>query len=138
MPPDPVRLADVKSWLSRASADMRAAEHGMTAEPPLVGDVLFHTQQVVEKCFKGFLAWHDVPFRKTHSLEELGELCLSIDRSLESVVERAVPLTEYAWKFRYPGVYEDPSPDEATESLAVVEAVWTAVVVRLPEKARPT
>jgi len=137
MPHDPARLADVRSWLSRAAGDRRAAEHGMTATPPLVGDVLFHCQQAAEKSFKAFLAWRDVPFRKTHSLEELGELCLSIDRSLQLVVDRAVPLTEYAWKFRYPGAYEVPSPDEATESLAIVEAVWTAVIARLPEEARP-
>jgi phosphoglucomutase len=30
----------------------------------------------VEKCFKGFLTWHGVPFRKIHNLEELAEACL--------------------------------------------------------------
>lgn len=95
--------------LDRTSADIRAAHYGMTAEPPLLGDVLFHCQQALEKCFKAFLAWHDVPFRKTHSLEEIGERCLSLDHSLEALVDRAVPFTEYAWKFRYPGEYEEPS-----------------------------
>ena len=46
-----------------------------------------HCQQAVEKCFKAFLAWHDIQFRKTHSLEELGERCLSIDRSLEPLAQ---------------------------------------------------
>ena len=59
MPLDPARLADVRSWLDRASADMRAADHGMKAEPQLLDDVLFHCQQAVEKSFKALLAWHD-------------------------------------------------------------------------------
>ena len=28
----------------------------------------------VEKALKAFLSWHDRPFRKTHSIEELGRL----------------------------------------------------------------
>ena len=108
----------------------------MTAEPPLVGDVLFHCQQAVEKCFKALLAWHDVPFRKTHSLEELGERCLSIDETLRPLVDRVVPLTEYAWKFRYPGEYDEPSIDEAAEGRRLIQEVWEAVLARLPKEAR--
>ncbi len=70
--------------------------------PPLVEDIVFHCQQAVEKSMKAFLTWHNVPFRKTHSLEELGEQCLRIDESLKELVDRAVPLTDYAWRFRYP------------------------------------
>jgi hypothetical protein len=81
---------------------------------------------------------HDVGLRKTHSLEELGERCRSIDQGLRSLVDRAVPLTEYAWmKFRYPGEYDEPSLDEAAESRRLVEQVWDAVCARLPEEARP-
>ncbi len=46
---------------------------------------------------KAFLAWHDVPFRKTHNLEELGHQCLAVDATLRAVAECAAPLTEYAW-----------------------------------------
>jgi HEPN domain-containing protein len=133
---DPARLADARAWLDRPATDIRAAQHGMKAEPPLVADVLFHCQQAVEKCFKAFLAWHDVAFRKTHSLEELGEQCLSIDRTLEPLVDQSVPLTEYAWKFRYPGSDDEPSPGEAVEGLRLVENVRGAVLARLPPEFR--
>jgi hypothetical protein len=49
-----------------------AAARELTADPPLLEDIVFHAQQAVEKCFKAFLAWNGVAFRKTHSLEELG------------------------------------------------------------------
>jgi hypothetical protein len=35
-----------------------------------------------------------------------------------AVIDRAVPLTEYAWKFRYPGEPSEPSADETDEALA--------------------
>lgn len=103
MPHDPARVAEVRAWLARAAEDLRAADHELTAIPPILGDLVFHCQQAVEKLFKAFLVWHDVVFRKTHNLEELGEQCLGIDATLGEVVDRAVPLTEYAWRFRYPG-----------------------------------
>jgi HEPN domain-containing protein len=31
---------------------------------------VFHAQRAAEKAMKAFLAWHDVPFRKTHNLED--------------------------------------------------------------------
>jgi hypothetical protein len=84
---DPARLADTRAWLDRAATDIRAAQHGMKAEPPLVADVLFHCQQAVEKCFKAFLAWHDVAFRKTHSLVPHRILqCIEHFRGIEVVV----------------------------------------------------
>lgn len=118
MPHDPARVAETRGWLVRASSDVRAAEHELRATPPLLDDIVFHCQQVAEKSLKGFLTWHDRPFRKTHSIEELGEQCLQVDPTLKGLIDRAVPLTEYAWKFRYPGEPEEPSSQEAEEALA--------------------
>jgi len=55
--------------------DLRTAAHQLTAAPPFTGDAVFHAQQAAEKSLKGFLAWHDVPFRKTHDLAEIGRQC---------------------------------------------------------------
>lgn len=103
----------------------------------MTDDVVFHAQQAAEKAFKAFLVWHQRTFRKTHSLEELGEQCLDIDLSLKPVVDRAVPLTEYAWKFRYPGDLEEPLRMEADEALSVASATYEAVLARLPAEAWP-
>ncbi len=112
MAEDPVRVSETRSWLVKAANDLRAASHDLKSLPPLIGDTAFHCQQAVEKTLKGFLVWHDRPFRKTHSIEELGEQCLELDPTLKSIVDSAVPLTEYAWKFRYPGEPEEPSMQE--------------------------
>ena len=137
MPHDPVLISETRSWLQKATIDIRAAEHDLTASPPLLSDVVYHCQQAAEKSLKGFLMWHKVPFRKTHSLEEIGEQCLDQDSTLRGIIDRSVPLTEYAWKFRYPGEAEEPPREEAEEALAIAREVYIAVLVRLPEETRP-
>jgi hypothetical protein len=77
------------------------------------------------------------PFGKTHNLEEIGEQCLRLDPTLKQVVDRATPLTDYAWKFRYPGQPSEPSPPEAEKALATARQVYEAVLARLPKDVRP-
>ena len=91
MPHDPLLVTETKSWFIKAANDLRAAVHEFSAEPPLLGDIVFHCQQAAEKAMKGFLTWHNCPFRKTHSLEEIGEQCLAFDQTLKLLVDRAVP-----------------------------------------------
>jgi HEPN domain-containing protein len=137
MPPDPQREADARGWFVKAAQDLRAAEFERAAEPPLAGDIVFHCQQTAEKAMKALLAWYDHPFRKTHNLVELGEQCAAIDPELEPVLRRAAGLTEYAWKFRYPGEPEEPAPEEVEEALALARDVFGAIFDRLPANLRP-
>jgi len=134
MPLDPVLFADTKAWLEKARIDLRGAEVDLAAQPPLVEDALFHCQQAIEKLFKSFLTFHDHPFRKTHSLEELGSACLKIDPTLNDLVEQSVPFTEYAWAFRYPGEQVSPNQEEAESAFAVARKVFQAVLDRLPQE----
>jgi HEPN domain-containing protein len=133
---DPARVAEARAWIVRAARDLRAADHEFQAVPPLLDDIVFHAQQAAEKALKGFLTWHDRPFRKTHSLEELGEQSLMLDPALRPIIDRAVPLTEYAWKFRYPGEMEEPSRAEAEDALATAREVYAAIISRLPAEAQ--
>lgn len=137
MPHDPTRIVDTKAWLSKAAVDLRAAEHDRTAEPPITEDIVFHAQQLAEKSLKAFLCWHDAPFRKTHNLIEVGEACAAIDGSLEPLLKRAAVLTEYAWKYRYPGEMETPPVSEADEMISIATAAYKAVLARLPKETHP-
>jgi len=138
MPPDDARLQDARAWLAKAELDLKAATHEMAAPAEaLWGDVMFHAQQAAEKSMKAFLAWHDVPFRKTHNLEELGQQCVSLDTTLAPVADQAAPLSEFAWKFRYPGEAAEPDRAEAEAALAAARNVYDASLARLPEEARP-
>ena len=55
----------------------------------------------------------------------------------EGIARRAEPLTEYAWRFRYPGETVELPMKEAQEALALAREVYDAIVVRLPEEASP-
>lgn len=112
MPHDPAFVAETQSWLRKARTDLDAGAYEMTADPPFCADVAFHAQQAAEKAIKAFLTWHAQTFRKTHNLVELGQACAAIDSSLESLLRRCVGLTEYAWKFRYPGESGDAARRE--------------------------
>jgi len=137
MPHDPLLIAETKSWFTKAANDLRAAAHEFSAVPPLLGDIVFHCQQAAERAMRGFLTWHNRPLRKTHSLEEIGEQCLGIDQTLKPLVDRAVPLTAYAWKFRYPGEPEEPPLSESQEAFALAREVYEAILTRLPVEVRP-
>lgn len=128
MPRDDARLEDARAWLARAELDLRAADLELsTPEAGLWGDVAFHAQQAAEKALKALLAMHDKPFRKTHSIEEIGRACTAIDPSLGEFVDAAAPLTEFAWKFRYPGDVGDPTREEAEHAVAVALRLVLAV-----------
>lgn len=137
MPHDPALIAETRAWLSKAAKDLAAAQYELLATPPFAEDVLFHAQQAVEKSLKAFLTWHGNPFRKTHNLVELGEACAGIDTTLEPSLRRAAPLTEYAWKFRYPGNVEEPTSDEAAAALSTAIDVYGIVLDRLPDQVKP-
>ena len=79
---DPVLVSNTKEWVARAEEDPHNAAHDLLARPPFIRSALFHCQQAVEKAMKAFLTWHDVVFRKTHNVEELGELCIRSEPTL--------------------------------------------------------
>jgi HEPN domain-containing protein len=128
MPHDPARVAETRAWLVKASLDLRAAEFERTGDPSLSADITFHSQQLAEKAIKDYLTWHDRAFRKTHSLVELGRQCVEIDATLDAPLRAAARLTEYAWKFRYPGEPEEPTREEAEEALRLARAVFDGIL----------
>jgi HEPN domain-containing protein len=125
------RAAEVAAWLSRAGDDIRAANLDLAADPPLLTDAAFHCQQAVEKSLKGLLSHHEHPFRKTHDIGELALACLEHEPSMEALFRESASLTEYAWRFRYPGDVLEPELEEVQGALRVatqvVEAVTAAV-----------
>ncbi len=134
---DPERVADTRAWLVKVSNDLRAAETDFKASPPLLEDLLFHCQQAAEKAMKALLTWHDRPFRKTHDLVEIGAQCVEVDSTLEQVLRRAAPLTEFAWKYRYPGEAGEPSPEVAEAALSLAQETYQTVRSRLPKETHP-
>jgi len=137
MEADPQRVADTLDWLAKAQHDLQAASTLLEADQPLPDVAAFHAQQAAEKSLKAFLYWHDVPFRKTHQLDELGREAVEIDSGLQELVDSVIDLTPFAWRFRYPGEPMAPGLAEIADAVARAAALHAAVLERLPSEARP-
>ncbi len=138
MPLDPVLADEVRGWLRKADTDLRSADADLAVEPPIPEDVLFHSQQAVEKAIKAYLTLCQIPFRKTHDLRVLVKACAAVDKTLEAELADAVPLTAYAWRFRYPGVEDEADLDEARAALRTARGAVAAIRKRIPREAGGT
>ena len=109
MPADNAWSAVAKQWLAAAEEDQALGQRSL--EPPaLPRGAVFHAQQAAEKALKAFLAWHDLPFKRTHDLVELLRQCTSVEPNFATLEETAQILTPYAITGRYPDVAGDLTP----------------------------
>ena len=128
MTPEELRRDEAARWLAAAARDLKSAR--LLAGEENTGSV-FHSQQAAEKSAKAFLAFHNVPFRKTHDLQELGKQCVNLDTSLADVLAEAENLTDYAVIFRYQDAPYEPDQAEATSALEIARgAVRTSAITR--------
>ena len=103
----------VRRWLQRAEHDFATAET-MLAQPDAPTDVVcFHCQQCVEKSLKAWLVKTNCDFPKTHDLQRLLSLCISIDDSFRELQECAIALADYAVETRYVEEWRDIAQQEA-------------------------
>lgn len=127
------KLEVVRAWFKKAENDLKTAEHTMTMENPPCDTVCFHGQQCAEKYLKGFLAFHQIDFPKTHSIENLILLCKEVVLSIESELEDVDILSSYGVEVRYPDeIYYDIPKEDAEEAIALAKKV-KAVVLKLLE-----
>ncbi|MEM5830450.1 MAG: HEPN domain-containing protein [Candidatus Aenigmatarchaeota archaeon] len=123
-------MINVKEWIEKAETDLRVAKTLLKLnEASWV--IAFHAQQAVEKFLKAFLVFHNKPFRKTHDIKELLDLCIEIDEEFKKLEDLGVEyLTEYATNLKYPHFYE-PTEEEAKEAIEIAEKVKEFVLKKL-------
>jgi len=129
--------AEVGEWLSKAATDLRTAEKALAEPDPIPASAVFHCQQAVEKALKAYLTWREKAFGKTHNLADLGAACVAFDPGLADLVAQVAPLTQFAWRYRYPGAPLGPTVEEARETIAVARSAVVAIIERLPEDFKP-
>ena len=122
MTPEESRRDEAARWLAQVRKDLNAAR--LRAEP---SRSVFHSQQAAEKAAKAFLTFHDVPFRKTHDLNELGGQCAALNPSLAPLFQSASDLNDYAVVFRYLDAPREPDEAEATVALETATRVFEDV-----------
>ena len=123
--------AEVQAWIEKARTDARAADHALTAKPPLRDIALFHYQQAAEKIIKAFLCFHKAEIPKTHSIADLGYRAAQLDSTLEPVLRTAAVLSAYATAFRYPGEVDEPEELDVKEAQEALAPLLSAIEKRL-------
>ena len=134
MSPESLILA--QAWLKKASSDLAAASILIHGEQKHLDVGSYHCQQAAQKAIKAYLTARETLFPKTHSLEQLLDLCASPADTFEQLRGHAKRLTPLAHEFRYPGDVVEPTPEEANQALALAEEVYTfchAAVGALPQ-----
>jgi HEPN domain-containing protein len=134
MRPGDARAREAREWLGKAAEDLGSGRALIVSGH--LSNALFFCQQAAEKSLKAFPTWHDVAFRRTHDLEELGDACRAIDGTLAALVEEADVLSDYAWMLRYPGTVYTPGREETEAMLGVAARVFQEVQSRLPRETR--
>jgi HEPN domain-containing protein len=136
MPRNDPRAALARQWLVKAQHDLLLAERAR--QPPAVLEgITFHAQQTAEKALKGYLAWRNQRFGKTHALPSLVSRCASMEPDFATLLDAAEALDEFIATGRYPDVAVEPTPEAAEESYRLAQQVVAFVLSRLPPEARP-
>lgn len=117
----------VHEWLSKAEADLTAAEILAAAETHDYFTCAFHCQQAAEKLLKAYLVRHQIEFRKTHDLDQLLALASQAEPALQEELASCEWLTPFGVEFRYPG--DQPEVDRTTAQNALAEAKRVRQVV---------
>lgn len=89
-------IGELKSWITYAEEDYKAAKTLMDLKKPLLGAACFHSQQCAEKYLKALLILKDVDFPKTHDLPTLNTLCGQAGILTGFDVQQLADLTKYA------------------------------------------
>ena len=129
MSPHEALVTEGREWFVRAQADLDACAALIQAE--LAAEALFHAQQCAEKTMKAILTWHQIPFKKTHDLDELKLACLPLAGDAAIHLQGIERLSQYAWRFRYPGAPYSPGRTEAEAARHASSQLLEAVTVLL-------
>jgi HEPN domain-containing protein len=131
MPPELLPDEEVVQWLRHAERDLALAEWATKAPFDTLGEVLFHSQQAVEKALKCYLISRRHPFPKTHDLDLLLSQCAGYDRGFAQLDEATSFLKPYASRSRYPDEQPIPEEVEAVKVLTLAAGVVHFVKDRL-------
>jgi HEPN domain-containing protein len=138
MPPEGPIVRSTRQWLGHARDDLELAENAVReGTRPFLRDAASHSQQSAEKALKAFLTGHDAPFPRIHDLEDIGARCVAADASLQALVDRVAQLSQYAWRFRYPGEPYEPTAEEVRQALQFARETFEAILSRLPAEVHP-
>ena len=112
-------------WVAKAEGDFISATRELRArKAPNYDAACSHAQQCAEKYLKACLQEANIPFSRTHDLDVLLDILLTIDASWTTLRSAAQILTSLAVDVRYPGYTADKA--KASDALRACRSVRAA------------
>ncbi|MEW6718173.1 MAG: HEPN domain-containing protein [Chloroflexota bacterium] len=127
----------IRNWLLKSRSDPGSARRLLKGPHPYLDTAVYHCQQAAEKVLKAYLAYHDIPFARTHDLTELVSMAESVETAFSMWRGTAQELTPYVVQFRYPGDILEPESGEARHAFQQAEALAAFVQQLLPDEVKP-
>jgi HEPN domain-containing protein len=124
-----------RGWFLKAESDLNTAKRMLESAGPY-DTACFHAQQVAEKYLKGLLAFMEQPIPRTHNLEELQQLCMTLVPTLHLADIDLAELTPYAVQLRYDFEFW-PDRETAEQALHMAELLCATVLATVPKEAQP-
>lgn len=121
----------VQEWFKKAEEEFHVARELMERDRISYNPVGFHAQQAVEKYLKGMLTRHQIPFPKTHDIEELLTLAEKATPGIQAELRGAEILSPYGVEIRYPDERPDLNREQGAEAVRLAVQVRTAVMQQL-------
>jgi len=100
-------------WLAHAESDLNLARLARDRQEILPEQVCFHAQQAAEKALKAVLVSREIEFPLVHAIQALVQIAQQSGLAVPPEVLEAVSLTPYAVVTRYPGHWEEISPEQS-------------------------
>lgn len=121
-------------WLNQAWDDLQFARLGL--EQGFHAQACFLSQQVIEKCLKGYLVSRGRLYPKTHKLVDLLQLCGEILQELMPLEGLFRVIDGYYIPARYPdaapsGGEMSPGAAQAGEAIETAENVYALILSRV-------
>jgi HEPN domain-containing protein len=126
MSASPEAVAVAQRWMRYALEELTLAKALASDVDSPARLVCWHSQQAAEKALKAALIINGIGFPRTHNLVALRALMPSALVEQMDIVELA-ELTQWGTESRYPGDWDEPSDEEATEVLDVAAGVVALV-----------
>lgn len=124
-----------RGWFLKAESELNTAGCLLESAGPY-DTACFHAQQGAEKYLKALLASMEQPIPRTHNLEELQQLCMTLVPTLGLADLDLAELTPYAVQLRYDFEFW-PDRETAAQALHLAERLRTAVLASVPREVQP-
>ncbi|MFA6296622.1 MAG: HEPN domain-containing protein [Patescibacteria group bacterium] len=118
-------------WFRKAEEDELSARDILNDQEGAPSTVCFLSQQIAEKCLKGYLVYKKNEFPRIHLLDKLINLCREIDRSFDDIMKEAKFLSDFYVATRYPGDFPDFDFKDAEKAFEAALKIKNFVLKRI-------